>query len=225
MNIIVLHGDHLSGSLKRLEKFIDVAHSRGWEIVRIEPADKGSLQETLTSESLFQKERLFVLEKPTTLGKKDLGWLREKTKALQGNLVIYHQDTLKKEFLFSLPKGIKIEEFKLPENIFDFLDSFSPGNSKKSIKILHSLLGKEPVEFIFALLARHLRDLYLAKVAPQKLWYQPWRVQKLKRQASLFKEDQLKEIIFSLAEADIAAKTSQVSLGDSLDLLIATKLE
>src|SRR3990170_2603019 len=176
MNIIVLHGDHVSKSLKRLEKFIDVAHSRGWEIVRIEPADKGSLQETLTSESLFQKERLFVLEKPTTLGKKDLGWLREKTKALQGNLVIYHQDTLKKEF-------------------------------------------------IFALLARHLRDLYLAKVAPQKLWYQPWRVQKLKRQASLFKEDQLKEIIFSLAEADIVAKTSQVSLGDSLDLLIATKLE
>lgn len=225
MNIIVVHGDHIGKSLKRLEKFIDVAHERGWEIVRIDSADKSSLQETLTSESLFQKERLFVLEKPTIFGKKELDWLREKSKNLQGNLVIYHQDTLKKDFLNSLPRGIKIEEFKLSENIFDFLDSFFPGNSKKSIKILHALLGKEPVEFVFALLARHLRDLYLAKVAPQKLWYQPWRVQKLKRQASLFKEDRLKEIISSLAQMDIAAKTSKEALGDSLDLLIATRLE
>jgi len=225
MNIIVLHGDHVSASLKRLEKFIDVAHERGWEIARIEPTSKSSLQEILTSESLFQKERLFVLEKPTTLGKRELEWLDKKSKGIKGNLVIYHQDTLKKEFLNSLPKGIKIEEFKLPENIFDFLDSFFPGNSKKCIKILHSLLGKEPVEFVFALLAKHLRDLYLAKISPQKLWYQPWRVQKVKKQASFFKQDQLKEIISSLAGADIAAKTSQVPLTDSLDLLIATQLE
>jgi DNA polymerase III delta subunit len=131
---------------------------------------------------------------------------------------------LGKTLLGSLPKGVKLEEFKLPRLIFDFLDSFYPGNSKRILKILHELVVKEPPEFIFALLAKHLRDLFWV-TTNNPLPYPPWRVSKLKAQAVKFKKEDLKTLIEELSEIDIKVKTSEAELTPSLDLLIVRQLQ
>ncbi len=225
MKTILLHGDYTQASYERLQKFIKVAKKRGWEIQRINSNKSLSLPEALTSAALFASNRLFVLEDVRSIKKQELEWLAKKSVKIEGNLVIYHGGFLPQTILKSLPKDTKIEEFKLPRLIFAFLDSFFPKNSKKALKILHQVSEKEPVEFIFALLARHLRDLYWVKVDVEGLNYPSWRISKLKKQAKFFSESLLKEMISDLAEADIKAKTSKASLKDSLDFLIITKLE
>ncbi len=223
MNVIVIHGDFVSQSTKRLLKFIELGKKQNREIIRIEGGT--SFSENLLKEGLFQKERLVVLEKPMQLRKSDFDWLNKNHTKIYGSLIIYYPGKLPKEFITRLPRQKKIEEFKLPASVFNFLDSLYPGNARQSLKILHNLLSSESIEFIMALTARHLRDLYLAKISPSRLQYESWRISKLKKQASFFSEQLIKKIIKELSEIDAEAKRSDVNIADSLDLLITTQLE
>src|SRR3990170_6012153 len=121
MKIIILHGDQTIDSYNRLQKFIEVAHSRDWEIHRLTGAGKG-LPEALVSDSLFKKEKLVVVEGINLLGKKDIEFLNKRFAGLDATLVIYHPGTISKTFIKNLPKITKIEEYKLPSLIWKFMD-------------------------------------------------------------------------------------------------------
>jgi DNA polymerase III delta subunit len=225
MKIILLHGGHLSKSYERLKTFIEVAKKRNWEIVQLSQDSPLSLSESLSSQSLFTKEKLFILQDLNKINKKELDWLRKKTGKLDGTLVIYYPDEIPVNLLKSLPTNIKIEEFKLPKLIFIFLEKIYPKNSKKAIKVFHQVIENEPVEFVFALIARQMRDLYWVKTDPKTLKLPEWRMAKLKRQSNSFTVKQLQQFISLLSDIDIEAKTSKSSLISSLDLLLATKLK
>ena len=222
MKIIVLHGDYIAASYERLNKFIEVAKERDWEINFIEGSE--NLEERLTKVSLFEKETFYVLREVTKINKSSLKKLLNRLKNIPGNLVIYHEDFIPKELLAFLPQDAKIEEYKLPRLIFDFLDSFYPGNAKKTILLLHELWKNEPPEFVFALLGGRLRDLYWVKTN-YSLPYPSWRVGRLKKQAQNFSQEKLKDITAYMSEVDIKVKTSEANLAQALDLLILTLLE
>jgi DNA polymerase III delta subunit len=222
MKIIVLHGDNERASYQRLEKFIGVAKTRGWQVNFIDGPE--SISEKLISVSLFGQEPFFVIRDinkwpPTTFKK-----IKKVLEKGEGTVVIYHNDFLGKTLLESLPKTAKLEEFKLPRIIFDFLDSFYPGNAKRTLRLLHELVAKEPPEFVFAFLAKHTRDLFWVTTG-SSLPYPSWRVLKLKAQASKYKKEDLKSLIKELSEIDIKVKTSEAELIPSLDLLIVRQLQ
>lgn len=225
MKIIVLHGDHIEDSYKRLQRFVGEANKRGWEVNRISLKDNLSLSEQMTSKSLFEKESLHILEDLTKIGGRELEWLKNKSENIEGTLVIYHKSLLPKTILNSLPKLQKTEEFKLPVLIWKFFDSFYPGNANYSLGLLHSIIETNPIEFIFALLARHVRDLYWVTLDDSNLPLPSWRLSKLKTQAGKFEKGQLKNIINEFAEMDIKSKTSKANLLDELDFLIITQLK
>lgn len=225
MKIIVLHGDHTEDCYRRLQSFIKEAKKRSWAIARINDNGPLSLAEVLTGKSLFEAQALYILENFKNLKTKELEWLKKKAKNIDATLVIYNQGSIPKTVISSLPEPKKIEEFKLPKLIWKFLDSFYLGNAKECLGLLHQVIKSEPEEFVFALLARHLRDLCWAKVGADTIPYPSWRVGKLKLQADKFANGQLKEIISQLAKADIKAKTSKANLSDALDFIIATQLE
>lgn len=225
MKLIVVHGDHVVESRERLQKFTEVARKRGWEIERIYDNTK-NLKEVLVSNSLFNKDRLVIIENFKLINKGGFDWLKKNTKKIDGNVVIYHEGELSKTALKKIPNPEKVEEFKLPKLIWTFLDSIYPDNAKHALVLLHELIENEPVGFVFALLSSHMRDVYWAKVAPETIPYPSWRVGKLKSQARKFSsEDDIAELIEELAQADIKAKTSQDNLTDSLDFIIASELE
>jgi len=224
MKIIVLHGDNNIKSYERLNKFIEVAKSRSWEIVR-QSSTNQNLQEVISSSSLFSVQKLIIADNLKSLDKKFSEWIKREADNFETTLIVYHTDLLSKTFLKSLPDNIKVEEFKLPTNIWNFMDSFYPGNLRNTLILFNDCVKKEPVELIFSLLVRHFRDLFLIKTDPASLNYPSWRISKLKRQASRYKEGQLEIIIKELADADMASKTSQSTLKDSLDFIIATRLE
>lgn len=224
MKIFLIHGEDELKSYDRLQKFVNTARARSWEVVSVEDSSL-SLEETLSARSLFQGERFFILKDIKKLGKKELTWLNKKADKLDGNLVIYHNDALSVAFIKSLPGSPKVEEFKLPKLMFTFLESFYPKNAKRVITLLHESSHSTPPEFLFSLLSKQLRDLYWVKKEAGSLPYPNWRVGKLKNQAERFKIGELMELINDLAEIDIKVKSSNAEIIPSLDLLIATKLE
>jgi len=223
MKIIVIHGDNVMQSYNRLQKFIGVSKSRDWEIKRTN-SGKLNIKELLGSDSLFQKEKLVIADDIRLFNKNVFNWLKKRSD-IDTTLVIYHGGTLNKTFLNSLPKNYKVEEFKLPKLIWSFLESFYPGNARNCLLILHQIVGNESIEFVFSLLAKHMRDVYWAKIDNKSMSYPSWRIEKLQRQAQRYTLDKLKLIINEFADADIKSKTSDSNLSDLLDFITATKLE
>lgn len=225
MEILVIHGDHTLKSYEKLRDVIDTSKTKGWLIQKISEGDKLSFPEVLTGQELFEYKRLLVVEEINKIKKNDLDWLATNNKTLDGFLVLYSASTIAKSVLKLLPKGYKTEEFRLPKLIWRFLESFYPGNTRVCLELLHEVVKTEPDEFVFALLARHLRDLYWVKDTPKSLPYPSWRVGKLKVQVKRFNNGKLKMAINSLSDIDIKVKTSKAELISSLDFLIATHLE
>jgi len=225
MKTYLIHGDYTRESYCRLNDYVDKAREKGWKTIYLTSDTGFSFQEALSSKELFSEKKVFILENPTKLTKKDITWLNKNSDNLDGVIVFYNRGVLKSNFIKSIEKLNKVEEYKLPQNIFTFLDSFCPGNQKKCLKNLHDLLQNENIEFIFYLLSKHLRDLFWVKISPSTIPYPSWRVGKLERQSSKFSLKKIKEIINGFSEIDIKSKTSDESLLDLLDLLIIRKLE
>lgn len=225
MKIIVIHGDHSTKSYERLQVFIKEAKKRSWQVKKLRENSKLSLAEQLVSPDLFSSSNFFILDKINDISDKDLLWLKTNYSKIDGTLIICHQNTLNKSIIKKLPKNLTVEEFKLPKLIWSFLDSFYPGNAKNTLILLHEVIKNEPIEFVFSLLAKHLRDLFWVKHDSNIPGYQLWRIGKLARQASKFSSSLLSDIISDLSEIDINVKTSKDNLLDALDFLIVTKLE
>ncbi|HTK03588.1 MAG TPA: hypothetical protein VL401_02350, partial [Alphaproteobacteria bacterium] len=126
MKVIILHGEDTVKSYARLKQFINVAKKRNWEILY------DDLQGTA---SLFGKERLTILR----------DYKLFKNNKIDGTLVIYHEGNLPAAFLKTLPKDTRIEEFKLPKLIWNFLN-------KPTIEMFHEIIKTEAPEFIFVML-------------------------------------------------------------------------
>lgn len=225
MKIILLHGDNWTKISDRLTKFVDVAKTRGWRIERIDSNANFNFREKLSSISLFDEEKLFIVDNIKSLKKKDIDWLKKDFKKLSGNLILASSNTLSKTVINSFPKFDKIELYEIPKKIWSFLDSVYPGNYKLSLKLLHEVLESVAPELIIFLLSRYLKDLYIALVSPESLSYEPWRIRKLTSQAGKFSKVGLKKVINLLARADYAGKTGESDLVSALDLIIVSQLE
>lgn len=223
MKIFVIHGDNVTQSYQRLQEYIKKARTKGWEIERIQDKSK-NISDVLASASLFSNNRLVVIEDASFVSKSQIEWFKKNSDKVFENILLYNESALSATFLKSLPKPDKVEEFKLPVLVWKFLDSLYPGNSKNSLLLLHEILKTQPDGFIFALISKHVRDLYWAKVDSSSMLYPSWRVGKLRTQAARFPDKKLEDFIEKLAEIDLAVKTSQKELKDSLDFVIVTLL-
>ena len=223
MKIIILHGDNTNALYERLDVFKKEAQKRGWEIRNI--VIKDNVEEQLSHKSLFFGNVLFILDNCKLLTKKDISFINENKESIKGTLTLYSEDALNKTFINRFTQIDKVEEYKLPVLIWKFLESLYPGNARNCIKLFHEVIKEEPVEFIFALIARHFRDLMWSNQQDNNLPYPSWRISKLRTQSRRFEKGKLEIFIKLLAEIDINVKTGKDNIVDSLDFVIATELE
>ncbi len=224
MKIILLHGDHEIQSRDRLHTFIKVAKKRGWEVINTADVDQ-DVTEILSSQGLFAQQKLVICEDVKEFTKKRVEWIENKRKEVDSSLVIYHKGLLSKTVIKKLPKPDKIEEFKLPKEIWTFVGSIFPGNTRNVLTLFASVIENEPSDFVFAVIAKQFRDMYWVLVDYQNIPYPNWRKGKLKSQANKFNKAQLLRIYRQLAEIDIKVKTSKAEIKNELELLFATELQ
>lgn len=99
--------------------------------------------------------------------------------------------------------------------LFAFIDAVAERHQSVALETLHSLLRHgESVSMLFWSLTRHFRTLIIAAESSaaqlsRDLGIQPWRAEKLVRQARGFKSQALVEAYLMLAEADVKMKRSE----------------
>lgn len=175
---------------------------------------------------LFIEEFLTKLKKTNKDSKEILDFIAKNTKS--STFVLWESKEILKRDL-SLFRDSTIKLFKLPKNIFIFLDSLKPGNAKNLLNLFHQALDsgiKE--ELILFMLQRQIRIL-LALSQPSEneqieelTRLAPWQLSKMERQAKLFSFADLKKIYKKLYEIEIGQKTGSLSLSliQSIDFLL-----
>lgn len=127
--------------------------------------------------------------------------------------------------LASFPK-VEKKEFKIPQNIWNFLDNIRPSTSS-NVASFHRTLNEAEPEIIFAMILRQFR-LMLGLISTSKenidevKRVAPWQKTKLMRQASLFGEEKLKAIYKMLYKIDKTTKTGKtnLTLTQNIDILL-----
>lgn len=144
------------------------------------------------------------------------------------NFVLWESKEIQKRDLFFF-RNAQVKIFKLPKNIFLFLDNLRPSNSKKLLNLFYQALEsgiKE--ELILFMLQRQVRLLLalsdLADLQPieEITRLAPWQTAKLESQARFFDRQSLENIYRKLYEIERAQKTGglPLSLSQSIDFLL-----
>lgn len=224
--MIIIHGENIVASRNYLKTITDGFKG---EVVRLEGNQLtfNQILQSLESQSLFEENRLVVLEKvfsllPSKEKEKILNYLKVSDNK---NAVIWEGKKIDGRVLKSF-KRMTVRCFDLSPYIFKLLDSISPGNPKQSLIFFHQCLSQDPPEIIFYMLVRQFRLLIIAKDLGEKGLEKmaDWQKLKLVGQAKKFTLGKLLFLHRQLLKIDYEQKTGKSLLGlvSQLDLLLVT---
>ncbi|MBI2613200.1 MAG: hypothetical protein HYW62_00265 [Candidatus Levybacteria bacterium] len=180
-----------------------------------------------SKKAIFIEELLTKLKKASKESKEILDFISKNTK--NATFVLWESKEISKRDL-SFFKNAIAKYFKLPKNIFLFLDNLKPGNAKNSLNLFHQALGNGIKEgLILFMMQRQIRILLVlchaetsASQIDEVIRLAPWQLEKLERQAKSFDILNLKKIYKKLYEIEHAQKTGTLSLSlvQSIDILL-----
>lgn len=229
--ITIIHGDDISQSrnyfsqLKQKHKGFVLFDGNNLIITDLVQNIEGSGLFGSTR-TIFIEDFLTKLKKNNKESKEILGFIVKKLDGV--NFFLWESKEILKRDL-SVFKNAAIKLFKLPKNIFLFLDNLKPGNSKNMLNLFHQALDsgiKE--ELILFMMQRQFRlllaisDVNENESIEELIRLAPWQMGKLERQAKLFNISYLKKIYTKLYEIEIAQKTGtlSLSLNQNIDILL-----
>ena len=228
--LYIFHGDGIAASRKLLAEAIAKDRDAGHEIHVLEgdklsPAD---LESTLATESLFSTETLVIENLLSRLRSKDKDACIALLSNYQGdkNILVWDKKEITKPNLAKLPRA-KISLSKVPTALFTLLESLQPGSARRSLDLLHELVGARhasPVTediIVFTMIARQISYLIMVKSASNPK-FSPWQIGKLRTQASFWENKQLEHFLSRLLRIDLSIKSgaSKLSYTDHLDILL-----
>lgn len=214
--ITLIHGDDTAASRSF---FID-RKKRTAAPITLE-VDKITLTEVvqiLSGGGLFGEEKDLFIESLLTKKKKSAeltAILTELSDHKDANIYLWEGKEIDKRTLTSL-KNAENRLFKLPQSLFQFLDSLSPGNPRL-LPLFHQVLETVEPEMVFFMLIRQLR-LLLALSDPgddmieEGKHLAPWQQTKLMKQVKQFDTQTLTDAYRKLYEIDLAAKTGALAI-------------
>lgn len=228
--ITIIHGDNLAESrnhfleLKQKQKDAVSFDYKNVTLTDLVQNIEGSALFS-DSKTIFIEEFLTKLKKTDKAAKEILDFIVKSSK--ENNIILWESKEILKKDLYSL-KNADIKIFKLPKNIFIFLDNLSPNNSRNMLKLFHNALEsgiKE--EIILFMLQRQIRLLLSLSDSGEKSIDEverlaPWQTGKLQSQSRLFTVSDLKKIYRRLYEIELRQKTGalSLSLSQSIDFLL-----
>lgn len=224
--LTIVCGEDTASSRRYFQELQKTYKEKGYYLVPLAaPEFIDALKEETGTFTLFNEKKAFVIDSLTRiLSRKTSVEVKEliKKASVNPHLLILDWEAAKTAREITL-KEAQIKEFKLPENIFKLLDACTPGNLAGFLRQFHELAGYVEVEFIYAMLCRHTRQLLLAsqKALPPNV--PTWQQAKLRAQAAKWPVTNLTAFYLGLARIDENVKTSSDGLGmqKAIDILAA----
>lgn len=229
--ITIIHGDDISKSREYFnelrQKYKDFISFDGNKLTITD------LVQNIEGSSLFGSTKAIFVEDLLTKRRRTdkdtkeiLNFIAKNSK--ESIFVLWESKEILKGTL-GLFKDAIAELFKLPKNIFLFLDNLRPNNSRSLLNLFHQALDSGIAEeLILFMLQRQFRIL-LALSEPSKdepiselIRLAPWQMGKLERQTKSFDHQSLKKIYKKLYEIETGQKTGglPLSLSQSIDFLL-----
>jgi len=126
----------------------------------------------------------------------------------------------------------KLSIKELDSVIFDLTDSLGQKKTSDALKILNELIyNKEPIQRILITLYNHFKKIYLVMLAQkynkdigETLNLKPnqmFLITKYKKQATYFKEEELKKILYALINLDYKCKQGLIDINVGLEAILA----
>lgn len=222
----LLHGDDTASSRK-----FYLSLTESYQVTSLEGKNLlvKDLEEKLVSTSLFDENKAVVIENLLSKNVKKKDFVNFLNDEKSQTLTILWEDKRLPKTSYRSLKDVSVRDFLLPQNYFQFLDSFAPKNGNKLFKMYHELLLTMSAELVFYSLIKRVRLLVVlanGSTISELSKMAPWQVGKLKSQLRLWKKDELLSFFKNLADTEIEMKTGKLPLGLSkhLDILILTQL-
>lgn len=227
MNSYLLHGENHPESRKKLSEIIDQAKGQAWEVIKVEGLkDKVDPSLLSRSQSILGGGQYFVIENYFSGARKAPQTVKELFTNLDSTVafIFWESKSIPYQTARALEKYLSVIEYKIPKTLFNFLNSFSPGNTESALKSLQYAKRENPPDMLLIMLSRQVRMLYLALVDPKGLKVPDWQKRNLVLQSKKFTPAQLLYLHHQLLELDRKNKKSQLpeDLGSSLDLLVTS---
>ena len=154
--------------------------------------------------------QLFSLPQPRL--KKILPLIKELSQSI--DIFIWEENKIAPQKISLLGDNVKAYLFRLPANLFKFLDAIGSKTST-CLGFLTKTLKSHPPELTLYLVEKRLRELLLAKINPEALKLASWQKSKLLSQVKKLDLEEIKQMYLKLIEIDWKNKTGQ--LGNSLE--------
>lgn len=235
--ITIIHGDNISSSREYFhelkQKYKSIISFDGGKITITD------LVQNIEGSGLFGDTKVIFIEELLSKRKKTDKEVKEILNFISKNskesaFILWESKEILKGTL-SIFKDAVARLFKLPKNIFLFLDNLRPNNSRGLLNLFHQALESGIAqELILFMLQRQFRIL-LALSQPsdnepidELARLAPWQMGKLDRQTKLFQGSTLmqgstlKQIYKRLYEIELGQKTGSLplSLSQSIDFFL-----
>lgn len=224
--IVVYSGDDIVSSRKAFLDYLESLERDDFELIRT--SGKDLTEETLelhsSPTSLFGQKKTLAIEN-LLLGTKS----KEKEKIIEKiakekecDIIIWEGKDISKTDQKKYPGNFVFKNFKLPQILFNFLDSLAPGKTKENLDFFHRVIEEVDPAFVFLMVIRQFRYLILAS-ENELTGMPPWQCGKFFHQTKLFSKEKLLIIYERLLEIDYRQKTSGLvkDLTFELDLLLS----
>lgn len=215
--IYILHGDNIDASYQKLIKLQSLY--KDYEKTYIASSDEESLYLNLFSKNLFESKKILICEN-LLLSKKIKKLKPEIFKDLAPGIIviIWEKQEIAPATLNKFKNIAQIEKYKLPTNLFNFLDSISQ-DAKKPIYYLKEL-EQERIAAISWHLANRLLLLILTKlnftekevslVSGRNL--ASWQWEKIKQQSVNLSVDTLKKMFTATLRIETLIKSGKTQI-------------
>lgn len=175
--------------------------------------DISELVQLLEGSSLFASDKNVLIENLFTKKPKSLPEIIKLVNQTSVNVYIYDSKEIIKANLAKFPK-VKSDVFKLPQNLFGFLDAISPGNHRV-LELFDKALKTSEVEILLFMIIRQFR-LMLVLLSGAKIdevvRLAPWQRSRLTRQAQSFGLEKLKQTYQMIYQIDLKSKSGALSM-------------
>lgn len=218
--IYILHGDDLDASYQKLAKL--QTQYQDYEKTYLSQTDEESLYLNLFSKGLFESKKILICE--NLLSAKNIKKLKPEIfkDITPGTIVIiWEKQEISQTILNKFKDLAQIEKFKLPTNLFNFLDSLSQ-EAKRPIYYLKKL-EQEKVTAISWHLENRLLLLILSKLSFSQKEVSivsgrnlaSWQWEKIKQQSASLSIDTLKKMFTSTLRIETLVKSGKTQMPQS----------
>jgi len=226
--LTLIHGDNIVASRNELVRLKESAKDKEIRDINGKNISESDLRQAVESSSLFGNTMLVIIEQLFSgLGKKEkqIKLFADilNTSSLSVDIILWESKEMGKTVLTSIPKA-KVQLYKMPIILFEFLDGLKPNTAKQSILSMEKMKDTVPSELLLYMIETRIRHLIQVKdgVTPDK--QSPWQTMRLTNQAKSFTMDKLLSLHTKILKSEYAYKTGRTpfSLSELISQILLT---